>query len=55
MSHPWQDFLTARAKAIIWMKYDMHKSDLEISQALSMDEEQVKLIREYFEWHPEQL
>ena len=47
--HPWQLFLNARAKAIIWLKNEMNQSDVQIACQLSMDEKQVMLIRTYIE------
>lgn len=44
--HPWGEFLKARKNVIMWM----HKKsmiDLEISDTLSMTEEQVYQIRKY--------
>lgn len=42
--HPWADFLQARKRAIEWMnKEGWH--DIVIREALSMDEEQIRLIR----------
>lgn len=44
-THPWEIFLSARADAIKWMNEEMNYSDAEIAVALSMDEQQVYLIR----------
>ena len=48
-SHPWGDFLDARVRVILWMKNEMGYNDKHISEALSMDEKQVFLIRTHFE------
>jgi Uri superfamily endonuclease len=48
-SHPWHDFLNARARAIHWMKIERKYSDEQIAEALSMDERQVRQIREFYE------
>jgi len=47
--HPWQIFLEARAKVIMWMKNELKYTDEQISHNLSMDKIQVRLIREYLE------
>lgn len=44
MIHPWEEFLNARAAALIWMRDEMKKSNEEIAHLMSMDAEQVKLI-----------
>lgn len=43
--HPWGEFLSARVKVIVWLSEEMGKTDLQITESLSMDEEQVLLIR----------
>ncbi len=45
--HIWNEFLEARAKAIVWMNKHHGDSDRKIANVLSMDEEQVRLIRVY--------
>lgn len=45
LSHPWGEFLKVRINVIHWMREEQRYSDLEIAQALSMDELQVYLIR----------
>jgi hypothetical protein len=42
--HPWAVFLRARAEVIDWM-HDHGKSDRQIACELSMDPDQVRLIR----------
>lgn len=42
--HPWSSFLEARGDAIFWL-YEMGYDDLQIAVTLSMDKEQVYLIR----------
>ncbi len=39
--HPWDEFLKARYKAILWMRDNRKYTNKEISEALSMDERQV--------------
>lgn len=48
-THPWEEFLNARMKVILWMKDYLYRSDKEISIHLSMDEVQVYLIRTWAE------
>lgn len=48
-NHPWGIFLDARKNVILWMKHKMKKTDKQIAEDLSMDEEQVFSIREYAE------
>lgn len=43
--HPWSRFLNARYDAIIWMKEEFGYTDKTIAIKLSMDEQQVYLIR----------
>lgn len=43
--HPWGDFLKARYYAIHWMRDEQGYSDALIAHKLSMDEQQVYLIR----------
>ncbi len=50
--HPWGEFLKARVKCILWMKNEMKRDDQTIACDLSMDTEQVRLIREFAEKHP---
>jgi len=49
MSHPWADFLEARARAIDWLYYrgpeETRHDDAAIARTLSMDPTQVYLIR----------
>jgi hypothetical protein len=47
--HPWQEFLNARARCILWLSKELKESDAEIMFHLSMDETQVRLIRQYVE------
>lgn len=47
--HPWQEFLDARAKAIIWMSEEMRFYDKNIAANISLDEEQVCSIRKYLQ------
>ena len=47
--HPWEDFLNARARCILWLSKEMKYDDNNIRFQLSMDETQVRLIREYIE------
>lgn len=49
--HPWGEFLKTRIKCILWMKNEMKRDDEMIAYHLSMDEHQVRLIREHFEEH----
>ena len=46
--HPFMDFLEARKKCVDWFD-KQGKSDAWIAKQLSMDEEQVKLIREPYQ------
>jgi hypothetical protein len=48
-SHPWDDFLDARVKAILWMKNEQGADDRKIALILSMDEQQVYLIRTHID------
>ena len=48
-SHPWGNFLDARVQAILWMKNEQGCDDRKIALTLSMDEQQVYLIRTHFE------
>ncbi len=43
--HPWGEFLNARYNAIIWLRKEFGDNDAQIAKKLSMDEEQVFLIR----------
>ena len=43
--HPWGEFLKIRVKVIHWMHQEMGYDDERIAYALSMDTEQVYLIR----------
>jgi hypothetical protein len=43
--HPWGEFLKVRLDVIFWMREEMKRTDSEIADQLSMDEEQVYLIR----------
>lgn len=43
--HSWGGFLSERGKVIIWLSEALGKTDLQIAESLSMDEEQVLLIR----------
>jgi len=47
--HPWEDFLNARARCILWLSKEMEYEDKYICFQLSMDETQVRLIRQYAE------
>ena len=47
--HPWEEFLNARARCILWLSKEMKYDDNHICFQLSMDEIQVRLIREYME------
>ena len=47
--HPWEEFLKARGKAILWMKKEFNRTDKQIAYNLTIDEEQVYLIRTYLE------
>ncbi len=47
--HPWEEFLNARARCILWLSQEMKLNDKNICFQLSMDETQVRLIREYAE------
>jgi hypothetical protein len=49
IKHPWAEFLEARKKTIYWMREEMNRDAKEIAIALSMDEEQVYLIRTFGE------
>lgn len=42
--HPWEEFLDARVKCILWMN-ELGRSDAVIAHLLSMDEQQVYQIR----------
>ena len=44
---PWDEFLKARTRCILWLSENRKASDDEIAYQLSMDERQVCLIREY--------
>ena len=46
-SHPWGDFLEARRRAILWLHYERGQDDAEVARTLSMDTNQVYLIRTY--------
>ena len=43
--HPWGEFFNARYNAIIWLRKEFGDNDAQIAKKLSMDEEQVFLIR----------
>ena len=43
--HPWGDFLRVRCDVIDWLYQEMGRSDEKIAHVLSMDPEQVMLIR----------
>lgn len=45
--HPWEEYLKARKKAIVWASNEMGHCDAQIAMEFSMDEEQVYLIRTY--------
>jgi len=53
--HPWSEFLKARVKAIMWMSEHMNRSDYEISYMLSTDEEQITIIRNYYQKNREEI
>ena len=44
-NHPWGVFLSARANCIDWLKDHQKRNDEQIAYDLSMDSEQVYLIR----------
>ncbi len=44
-SHPWEEFLNARLKVIFWLKEERDYDDETIAYTLSVDSQQVYLIR----------
>lgn len=44
--HPWNDFLEARKRAIVWL-YENGHTDEDIAEALSISESRVYTIRAY--------
>jgi hypothetical protein len=49
MTHPWGKFLEVRKEVIKWMTDEMGRDNAEIAHALSMDEQQVYLIKKHME------
>lgn len=47
--HPWADFLESRGKCIMYFKNEHGKSDKEIAEALSINEDQVFHMARYLE------
>lgn len=43
--HPWERFINARWRVILWLQEEMGYDDERIAKKLSMDEKQVNLIR----------
>lgn len=48
-THPWQEYLNARMKVILWMSNEMKRPHEDIAKALSMDTQQAYLVRIYAE------
>jgi hypothetical protein len=47
MSHPWSDFLHARALCLRWLRDERGESPEKICQTMAMDPVQVRLILAY--------
>ncbi len=52
--NPWMDCLHHRARALRWLRDEMHETPAQIARTMSMDEIQVAGILYHVDRHPEE-